>query len=49
MSSAIEPINQLPKPSILEKLVQRHSKLAMVLVAVFIIVFVYGMVTAPNF
>mgnify|MGYP001176494242 CR=1 FL=1 len=49
MSSASEPINQLPKPSILEKLVQRHSKLAMVLVAVFIIVFVYGMVTAPNF
>ena len=49
MSSASQPINQLPKPSILERLVQRHSKLAMALVVVFIIIFVYGMVTAPNF
>src|SRR5210317_1731802 len=49
MSSASQPINQLPKPSILERLVQRHSKLAMALVVVFIIIFVYGMATAPNF
>ena len=40
MTSASEPINQLPKPSILEKLVQRHSKLAVALVVVFMIVFV---------
>ena len=49
MSPISEPINQLPKPSILEKLIQRHSKLAIALLAIFIVVFVYGMVTAPNF
>ena len=49
MSPISEPINQLPEPSILEKLVQRHSKLAIALLAIFIVVFVYGMVTAPNF